>query len=106
MSCEQVVPTGHLLDSGPPQSLLINRAMAHGVAETPGGAHFTSCVPDYGRDEAFQALYAAAAADADDWRRFCATYLDGDEAGYQRAVRQFRDSHASTTVAGGSPTAS
>ena len=59
LSCEQVVPTAGLLDSGPPQSLLINRAMVHGVAHTPGGAHFTSCVPDYGRDEAFQAHYAA-----------------------------------------------
>ena len=25
-----------------------------GVVEAPGGAHFTSCVPDYDRDEAFQ----------------------------------------------------
>lgn len=32
--------------------------MACGVVETPGGAHFTSCVPDYGRDKAFQAEYA------------------------------------------------
>ena len=51
--------------SGPPQTLLLNRAMVHGVTETPNGAHFTSCVPDYGRDEAFQKRYAAAAADPD-----------------------------------------
>lgn len=92
VSCERIVPTASLLDSGPPQSLLINRAMVHGVAESPGGAHFTSCVPDYGRDEAFQARYAAAAADPDDWRRFRADYLCGDEASYQQAVRQFAES--------------
>jgi glutaconate CoA-transferase subunit A len=63
--------------------------MVAGVVETPGGAHFTSCVPDYGRDEAFQARYAAAAADPDEWRRFRAEYLDGDEASYQQAVRRF-----------------
>jgi glutaconate CoA-transferase subunit A len=83
MSCEQIVPA---LD-GPPQSLLINRAMVDGVVETAGGAHFTSCVPDYGRDEAFQAEYAAAAASDEKWELFRKTYLDGDEAAYQAAVR-------------------
>ena len=87
MSCERIVPTASLLDSGPPQSLLINRAMVHGVIETPGGAHFTSCVPDYGRDEAFQARYAAAAADPEAWEKFREEYLDGDEAAYQEAIR-------------------
>ena len=91
LSCEQVVPTGALLDAGPPQSLLINRAMVHGVAHTPGGAHFTSCVPDYGRDEAFQAHYAAAARSPEDWERFRGEFLDGDEAGYQSAVRRFTE---------------
>jgi glutaconate CoA-transferase, subunit A len=89
VSCEQIVPTAGLLDAGPPQSLLINRAMVHGVVEAAGGAHFTSCVPDYGRDEAFQAQYAAAAAGPDTWQRFRAEYLAGDEASYQQAVRQF-----------------
>ncbi len=90
MSCERIVPTAALAESGPPQSLLVNRAMVHGVVESPGGAHFTSCVPDYGRDEAFQAHYAAAAADPQQWQRFRAEYLSGDEAGYQRAVRPLR----------------
>jgi glutaconate CoA-transferase subunit A len=89
LSCEQLVPAGGLLAGGPPQSLLVNRAMVHGVAETPGGAHFTSCVPDYRRDEAFQACYAKAAADPDAWQRFVAEYLSGDEASYQEAVKKF-----------------
>jgi glutaconate CoA-transferase subunit A len=60
--------------------------MVHGVTEAPNGAHFTSCVPDYPRDEAFQERYAAAAADPGEWERFRAQYLDGDEADYQKAV--------------------
>ena len=83
VSAEQIVPR---LD-GPPQSLLLNRAMVHGVAETPNGAHFTSCVPDYPRDEAFQARYARAAADPHEWEKFRAHYLGGDEAAYQQAIR-------------------
>ena len=83
VSCERIVPRLE----GPPQTMLLNRAMVHGVTQTPNGAHFTSCVPDYGRDEAFQKRYAAAAADPAQWKRFRAEYLETDEAGYQRAVR-------------------
>jgi glutaconate CoA-transferase subunit A len=103
VSCERIVPTASLLDSGPPQTLLVNRAMVDGVVETPGGAHFTSCVPDYARDEAFQARYAAAAADAGDWRRFRAEYLAGDEASYQQAVRRFAESQTAITEPAASP---
>ncbi len=90
MSCERIVPTGDLLAAGPVQSLLINRSMVHGVTETPNGAHFTSCVPDYGRDEAFQAAYVAASASRELWPQFHATFLAGDEADYQAAVASFR----------------
>jgi glutaconate CoA-transferase subunit A len=63
VSCEKIVPRLE----GAPQSMLINRAMVHGVVEAPGGARFTSCVPDYDRDEEAQARYAA---DLDAWREF------------------------------------
>ncbi len=94
LSCERIVPTAGLAESGPPQSLLVNRAMVHGLIEVPGGAHFTSCVPDYGRDEAFQARYAAVAADPEEWQRFREDYLSGDEASYQQAVRRLAESTA------------
>ena len=97
LSCERIVPTACLAESGPPQSLLVNRAMVHGVIEAPGGAHFTSCAPDYGRDEAFQARYAAAAADPAEWQRFQEDYLSGDEPSYQQAVRQFAADQAPAT---------
>jgi glutaconate CoA-transferase subunit A len=45
-------------------------------------------VPDYNRDEAFQREYAAAAGGDDAaWEAFRATFLDGDEAAYQAAVK-------------------
>jgi glutaconate CoA-transferase subunit A len=58
------------------------------VIETPGGAHFTECPPDYGRDEAFQREYAAAARDPEKWAGFAARYLELEsEAAYQGRVR-------------------
>ena len=60
VSCEQIVPTADLVAAAPPQALLLNRMMVDAVVEAPGGAGFTSCVPDYGRDEAAQRAYAEA----------------------------------------------
>ncbi|MER6944707.1 CoA-transferase [Nonomuraea sp. NPDC000554] len=59
VSCERLVDTADLLKEGPVQSLLISRSMVTGVVETPGGAWFTSCEPDYGRDEELQRRYAS-----------------------------------------------
>jgi glutaconate CoA-transferase subunit A len=86
VSCEQVVSTADLVAGAPTQALLLNRMMVDGVIETPRGAHFTSCVPDYGRDEAFQREYAAAAGDLTLWSSFAQRYLSGSEDDYQNAV--------------------
>ncbi|MFD0852799.1 CoA transferase subunit A, partial [Actinomadura adrarensis] len=85
LSCEEVVPTERLSEA-PFQSLLVRRMYVTGVIETPRGAHFTSCVPDYDRDEEFQRQYAAAAKEPGTWSRFEETYLHGDEGAYQAAV--------------------
>lgn len=89
MSVEKIVETKELTAVAPPQSLLINRMFVSGVVEAPRGAHFTSCEPDYGRDEAFQSHYAAAAAQPDSWSAFEKQFLTVDEAGYHEAVEQF-----------------
>jgi len=89
LSCERIVPTSALVTAGPLQSLLVNRAMVTGVVETPNGAHFTSCVPDYDRDEAFQARYARSAASPEAWEDFRAAFLSDGEDGYQAAVARF-----------------
>jgi glutaconate CoA-transferase subunit A len=87
VSCEKLVPTSELAREGSPLSLRIHRGMVDGVVETPRGAHFTECPPDYGRDEAFQSEYANAARDADAWSSFEGRYLALEsEAEYQRAV--------------------
>jgi glutaconate CoA-transferase, subunit A len=71
--------------------LLVNRMMVDGVVEAPGGAHFTTAAPDYGRDEKFQRHYAEAAATDEGWQTFVQTYLSGSEAEYQAAVRTFAE---------------
>ncbi|HZU80172.1 MAG TPA: CoA-transferase [Acidimicrobiales bacterium] len=86
VTAEQVVAPGRLLDEGPIQTVLVHRLQTDAVAEVPGGAHFTSCPPDYGRDEAFQRAYAKAAADPDTWRAFAERYLQVEETEYRKAV--------------------
>jgi glutaconate CoA-transferase subunit A len=75
------------------QRLLVSRMMVSGVVETPNGAHFTTCTPDYERDEKFQKAYAAAAADDEAWAAFEQRFLSGDEESYQAAVRAFHAEH-------------
>ncbi|MET0756844.1 MAG: cholesterol ring-cleaving hydrolase subunit IpdA [Mycobacterium sp.] len=89
LSVEQVVSTDELVKAVPPQALLVNRMMVDSVVEAPGGAHFTTAAPDYGRDEKFQRNYAEAAGSEEGWQQFVATYLSGSEADYQAAVRKF-----------------
>ncbi|CAM3562593.1 CoA-transferase [Nocardioides marinus] len=92
VSCEQVVDTAGLSHDTPVQRLLLNRMMVSGVVETPNGAHFTTCTPDYERDEKFQRAYAAAAGGSEeDWQAFHDRFLAGDEAAYQAAVTAFRN---------------
>jgi glutaconate CoA-transferase subunit A len=90
LSCEQIVDTAGLTVDTPAQRLLISRMMVDGVVETPNGAHFTTCTPDYERDEAFQRAYAKAAADDAEWAEFERRFLSGDEAAYQAAVAEFQ----------------
>jgi glutaconate CoA-transferase subunit A len=87
VTCERLVETRDLLKAGSFHTLRIQRHMVDGVIETPGGAHFTECPPDYGRDETFQKRYADAARDEAAWSEFRARFLDVDEDDYQRAVR-------------------
>jgi glutaconate CoA-transferase subunit A len=85
VSCERIV--SDLLSEGSFHTLRVNRSMVDGVVEAPNGAHFTSCEPDYGRDEGFQRSYAQAAADPEAWAEFETRYLKGSEADYQALVR-------------------
>jgi acyl CoA:acetate/3-ketoacid CoA transferase alpha subunit len=89
VSVEQVVDTAGLTVDTPVQRLLLNRMMVSGVVEAPNGAHFTTCTPDYERDEKFQKSYATAAKDDASWAEFEQRFLAGDEQAYQDAVAAF-----------------
>ena len=86
MTTERIIATDQFTSEGALQTMCISRLLTDGVVETPGGAHFTACVPDYSRDEAFQKAYVAAAAEPDRWSAFTKEYLEVDEAGYQAAT--------------------
>ncbi|MGW2682128.1 CoA transferase subunit A [Streptomyces sp. NPDC001414] len=86
VSCEQIVDTAELTKAAAVQSLLLKRLYVTGVVEAPGGAHFTSCAPDQGRDEDFQRLYARTP-----WPEFAERFLSGDEQAYRSAVRDWRE---------------
>ncbi|MGZ4554637.1 MAG: CoA transferase subunit A, partial [Mycobacteriaceae bacterium] len=88
VSCEKIVPTAEMSANAHPATMKISRLMVRGVVEAPNGAHFTSCVPDYGRDETFQREYATSAGDPATWGEFTRRYLSGNEDDYQRAVAQ------------------
>ena len=77
-----------------PQRMLISRMFVDTVSEAPNGAHFTFA-GGYGRDEAFQKHYAAAAKDEQAWAAFVEEFLSGSEEDYQEAVKKF----AATTAA-------
>ena len=87
MSVERIVETDDLLAEGPVQTLKINRLMTDGVVEAEFGAHFTECVPDYGRDEAFQKEYAASAKSKEAWDAWREKYLEcGGHDEYRKVV--------------------
>ncbi|MEU9193504.1 CoA transferase subunit A [Streptomyces hundungensis] len=84
LSCERIVDG---FKGAPAQSLLVKRYAVTGVVESPNGAHFTSCAPDYGRDEPFQKLYASTP-----WADFAERFLSGpDEKSYQCAVQSWHE---------------
>lgn len=94
MSCEKLVATEEFQKEGSLHTLRINRSMIDGVVETPRGAHFTECPPDYGRDEAFQQAYASTAKDPDAWQGFKTRFLDVPEAEYHAAVKEWTEERA------------
>ena len=63
VSCEKIVATEDLAAEGCLHTLCIHRGMVDGVVEAPRGAGFTSCDPDYPRDEELQRAYVASASE-------------------------------------------
>ncbi|HEV2361270.1 MAG TPA: CoA-transferase [Acidimicrobiales bacterium] len=85
ISVERTVPTEDLAAAaGTELRMRVNRSMVDAVVVRPGAAHFTSCVPDYDRDEAFQKEYAASAKSPEAWQEFRTRWIDMPEDDYQR----------------------
>ncbi|PZR80876.1 MAG: acyl CoA--acetate/3-ketoacid CoA transferase subunit alpha, partial [Candidatus Aeolococcus gillhamiae] len=84
ISVERVLPTEDLLrEAGTELRLRVARMMVDGVVERPGGALFTSCVPDYERHEDLQRHYAAAAKSPEAWETFRDSWVDVTEEEFQ-----------------------
>jgi acyl CoA:acetate/3-ketoacid CoA transferase alpha subunit len=84
VSCEKVVATEDLLKEGSFHTLRINRSMVDRVVEAPGGAHPTSCEPDYAVNDVALKRYAGAAASDEDWAAYRAELVEVDETEYQK----------------------
>jgi glutaconate CoA-transferase, subunit A len=89
VTTERIVENGTLAGgTNPLSSVPIHRMLTDGVAPAPGGAHFTANLPDYGRDEAFQKEYAAAAGDPAEWEAFAKRYVLVPEDEYQARIKE------------------
>jgi glutaconate CoA-transferase subunit A len=97
VSTEQIVATEQLAGIADLPHMKISRMDVTGVIEAPGGAHFTECLPDYGRDEAFQRRYAASAKSDEAWTEFRTEFLDIDEAGYRAKVDELAAAQEATS---------
>ncbi len=76
VSCERIVSAEEMVAEGGRHAFLLKRMEVSGVVEAPGGASFTSCEPDYERDEVLQSKYAQAARDPDALDAFVREYLN------------------------------
>jgi glutaconate CoA-transferase subunit A len=86
VSCERIVPTQKLIDSGPIQTLYMDRSLVDGVIELPAGAHPTSNVPDYGIDMDHLQAYVAAKGE-EGWARYTREFVElEDHSRYIEAV--------------------
>jgi len=89
LTTERIVDNGALVSEAHPVfTVPIHRMLTDGVAEVRGGAHFTANPPDYGRDEAFQKEYAAAASDPAEWDAFAARYVLVPEDEYRARIAE------------------
>ena len=87
ISVERVVPTAELMaEAGTELRLRVARMMVDGVVGRAGGALFTSCAPDYERDEGLQKEYASAAKSPEAWDAFKQAWIDVPEEDFQRKV--------------------
>ena len=86
ISVERVVATEDLERGGCVHQLRVSRMSVDGVVEAPGGAHFTSCEPDYPGSGAVLREYAKSASSPEAWAAFRDRFVDVDDLDYARNV--------------------
>jgi acyl CoA:acetate/3-ketoacid CoA transferase alpha subunit len=86
VSCDELVPTEFFND--PDQARLVHweRSATSGVAHIPGGAHPSSCSPQYGFDVPHFKAYVASAKDEAGFQGYLDKYLGDSEEAYQANV--------------------
>lgn len=93
LSVERVVPTDALERNGCVHQLRVSRMSVDGVVEAPGGAHFTSCVPDYDTSAAVLDEYARSAASPEAWAAFRDRFIDVSDDDYARNAARAEAMH-------------
>ncbi len=86
VSCDELVDSDYF--SAPEQARLVywERSATTGVVPIAGGAHPSSCNPQYGFDVAHFKAYSAFAKDEAGFQGYVDKYLGASEADYQAAV--------------------
>jgi glutaconate CoA-transferase subunit A len=85
VSCDELVDTDFFRDPAQARQVFWERAATTGVVHIPGGAHPTSCSPQYGFDVPHFKAYAASAREGG-IQAYLEQYLGASEQDYQQRV--------------------
>jgi len=86
VSCDELVETEFFNDPEQARLVFWERSATTGVVHIPGGAHPSSCSPQYGFDVPHFKEYVGFARDEAGFAGYAEKYLQGSEADYQAAV--------------------
>ena len=87
VSCEELIDTQQLMPEQAARQVFWDRSQTTGVIHIPGGAHPSSCAPDYGFDVPHFKTYNASAKESGGFAAYYDQYIGtGNEADYQQKV--------------------
>ena len=86
VSCDELVDTEYFKDPAIARQVHWERSATTGVVHIPGGAHPSSCPPQYGFDVAHFKTYTGSAKTEEGFKGYCDQYLGASEAEYQKNV--------------------
>ena len=86
VSCDELVDSSAFEEGEEARYVFWERAETSGVVHLPGGAHPSSCAPQYGFDVPHYREYVASAKEVDGWAGYAAKYVHCSEQDYQQRV--------------------